>query len=348
MHLRIPAPLRRLATTVLAGLSLLLLLGTVFAFLRLPDLLAAFTAMPIWLWGGIGAGLSLAAFGFTRGRLPLALTGLWVVVLLVGADEVRPLARPGKAAPQPGEPATHHGRQVIRVIALNCGLFHFGDPSADIAVWQPDIVLLQEAWSPHARTIANTVFGENAHILSNRSNAIVSRWQLKPPPPRPGGGRSRNHHATVVLPDGGEIDLLNLHLATAATDLRFWDPDAWRDHRNNRRLRREELVAALAQFREATGFPERPAIIGGDFNAPANDIVHKQLRGDVRDAFAAVGTGWGNTYHRRFAILRIDHLHATRHVTPVRSRAHTTRLSDHRMVIADFLPPATPAPNPPP
>ncbi len=35
--------------------------------------------------------------------------------------------------------------------------------------------------------------------------------------------------------------------------------------------------------------------------------------------------------------LRIDHLYATRHFTPVRCRAVTTRHSDHRMVVADFL-----------
>ena len=47
--------------------------------------------------------------------------------------------------------------------------------------------------------------------------------------------------------------------------------------------------------------------------------------------------GWGNTFHRRFPIVRIDHLYATRHLIPIRCRAVTTRNSDHRMVVADFL-----------
>ena len=55
------------------------------------------------------------------------------------------------------------------------------------------------------------------------------------------------------------------------------------------------------------------------------------------DAFASVGTGWGDTFQRRFPILRIDHIYATRHFTPVRSLTVTTRTSDHRMVVADFL-----------
>jgi endonuclease/exonuclease/phosphatase (EEP) superfamily protein YafD len=61
------------------------------------------------------------------------------------------------------------------------------------------------------------------------------------------------------------------------------------------------------------------------------------MNADFVDAFAACGTGWGNTYQRRFPILRIDHLYATRHLTPVRCRTITTRFSDHRMVVADYL-----------
>ena len=83
-------------------------------------------------------------------------------------------------------------------------------------------------------------------------------------------------------------------------------------------------------------FPNTPTLFGGDFNSPASDVVHRQLARDFVDAFATAGTGWGDTFQRRFPILRIDHIYATRHFTPVRCRAVTTRHSDHRMVVADF------------
>ena len=56
------------------------------------------------------------------------------------------------------------------------------------------------------------------------------------------------------------------------------------------------------------------------------------------DAFAAAGTGWGNTYQRRIPIHRIDQIHCTRQFRPLRCSAVTTRHSDHRMVVADLLP----------
>ena len=92
---------RRLGWTLVA-LSLLIHVVTVYAYSRQPDQLAAFTVMPIWLWGGIGLFLSVVAFYFLRASLSLILTGVWAVTLLVGADEARVLAHFGKEPPLPG------------------------------------------------------------------------------------------------------------------------------------------------------------------------------------------------------------------------------------------------------
>ena len=97
------------------------------------------------------------------------------------------------------------------------------------------------------------------------------------------------------------------------------------------------MLTARQVLEQTTKFPNTPTLFGGDFNAGATDLVHRQMDADFVDAFAAAGTGWGNTSQRRFPILRIDHLYATRHFTPVRCRTLTTRCSDHRMVVADFL-----------
>src|SRR6478736_4324387 len=99
---------RRLGWT-LVGLSLLLHLFTVYCFTRQPDRFAAFTVMPIWLWGGIGLFLSCFAFYFLRASLSLVTTAVWTVTLLVGADEARVLANFGKSPPLPGHAAPHDG-----------------------------------------------------------------------------------------------------------------------------------------------------------------------------------------------------------------------------------------------
>jgi endonuclease/exonuclease/phosphatase (EEP) superfamily protein YafD len=103
----------------------------------------------------------------------------------------------------------------------------------------------------------------------------------------------------------------------------------------NRTIRATELWHTI-QVLEDTA-PGRSAIIGGDFNAPPSDPVYSLLKGNFEDAFIQAGTGWGNTYQRRIPILRIDQIHATRQLRPIRCAAVTTKRSDHRMVVADFL-----------
>ena len=326
--------LRRRTGWTLVGLSLVLHLVTVICFSRQPDRFAAFTVLPIWLWGGFGLMASSLAFYFLRAPLSLVMSGCWAVTLLVGADEARVLANLGKPPPRPGPAAPHDGMKVIRVVTLNCAIFGHGDPSHDLAKWEPDIVLLQDAFPHHVRRVADALYGGHGDYRAHQTNGIVTRGEIQREIRTP---NQRNQQVSVRMPDGRSIEVVNVHLRTAATDLRFWSRSAWRDHRINRALRRDELSTVRQILEKTTSFPNTPTLFGGDFNAPATDVVHRQLTEDFNDVFAAAGTGWGNTYQRRFPILRIDHLYATRHFTPVRCRVVETRHSDHRMVVADLL-----------
>jgi endonuclease/exonuclease/phosphatase (EEP) superfamily protein YafD len=316
------------------GLSLALHLVTVFCYVRQPDRLAAFTVMPIWVWGGIGLVMSTAAFFFLRASLSLVLTGVWAVTLLVGADEARVLAHFGKSPPEPGTAALHAGAPVIRVITMNCAIFGLGSPGADLAIWKPDVVLLQDAYPHHVRQIADELYGGHGDYRAHQSVGVVTRWKIRREVRNP---TQRSQQVTIETPDGRVFEVVNLHLLTASTDLRLWRRESWREHRINRAIRLDELLVALGTLEQTVRFPETPTLLGGDFNAPATDIVHRYLTRDFTDAFAAAGTGWGNTYHRRFPILRIDHLYSTAHFTPVRCATAVTRHSDHRMIIADYL-----------
>jgi endonuclease/exonuclease/phosphatase (EEP) superfamily protein YafD len=329
---------RRLGWT-LVMVSLLLHIFTVYTFSRQPDRFAAFTVVPIWFWGGFGLAFSCVAFYFLRAPLSLVMTGVWAVTLLVGADEARVLANAGKSPPLTGKPEHHKGQSVIRVITLNCSLFTYGQNAAglpaEIARWQPDIVLLQEAHPHQVRQVADALYNGYGYYRAQRTNGIVTRWNIIREVRK--SGEERSQQVTIQLPDGAEIEVVNVHLGSAATDLRLWRRSAWAEHRKNRVARQQELALTRQILGQTTTFPDCPTLFGGDFNAPAPDIVHRQLAADFTDAFAAAGTGWGNTFHRRFPVLRIDHLYATRHFTPVRCRAVTTRHSDHRMLVSDFL-----------
>ncbi|MGD9420159.1 MAG: endonuclease/exonuclease/phosphatase family protein [Verrucomicrobiota bacterium JB025] len=327
--------LRRSLGWTLVVLSLALHLFTVYCFARQPDRLAAFTVLPIWFWGGIGLFFTCAAFYFLRAPLSLVMTAVWAVTLLVGADEARILANFGKEAPEPGAARAHNGRKVIRVITMNCALFHYGDPSTDIAKWQPDIVLLQECHPHQTRRIADALYGGNGDYRPHQTNGIVSRWRISREVRNP---LQRDQQVTIAMPPRGiALEVVNVHLPTAATNLRFWKRSAWREHRHNRATRHQELWTTRQILQKTGNFPNVPTIFGGDFNAPATDIVHRQLDPDFLDVFATAGTGWGNTYQRRAPILRIDHLYVTPHLIPVRCRVVKSRHSDHRMVVADLV-----------
>lgn len=330
-----PSFFRKLSWLVV-GISCCLLLVTAVCFTWQPERFAAFTVMPIWLWGGLGLLLSSVACWFFRARLALLVTALWVVTVLVGADEARVLGNLGKSPPLPGPAAPEHGRTVLRVVTLNCSSFRYGDPANDLAGWQPDILLVQEAFPYQVRRLADALFAGRGEFRCHDTNGIITRWHIDRDVATPG---RRDQQATILLPNGSKLEVVNIHLASAATDLRLWQRDAWRNHRTNRASRSLELAGALQTLAQTTNPSATPTLVGGDFNSPASDPVHRLLDRDFSDAFTAAGTGWGDTFQRRVPILRIDRLYATRHLTPVRCRAVTTRTSDHRLVVADFLTP---------
>ena len=326
---------RRRFGWILVILSLGLHLFTVLCFARQPDIFAAFTVLPIWVWGGIGLLMSMVAFYFMRASLSLILTGVWALTLLVGSDEARALGHIGKPAPQPGAAAPHELRKVIRVLTINTAMFAFGDPSDDIAAWDPDIVLIQQTMPQGVEMIAKRLYGDAGDFRAHFTNGVATRWKIQREDRQT---LLRSQQLEIALPDGSQIEVVNLHLPTAATDLRFWKASAWKEHKDNRRLRRQEISTALQILDQTVPkFPNIPTILGGDFNAPATDVVHRQLARDFTDAFSEVGTGWGDTFHRRLPILRIDHIYSTLHLIPVRCRAVETRHSDHRFVVADFV-----------
>ncbi len=325
---------RRRAGWTLVGTSLLLHLLTVYAYSRQADALAAFTVMPIWVWGGLGLLFSIVAFWFLRAPLSLVITGVWTMTILLGADEARVIANVTKSPPEPGPAGMVDGRPLLRVLTLNCSFFNYGggDPDIDLRPWDPDIVLLQEVMPHQVKRVADRLYLGRGDYRCHQTSGIVTRWRIDREVRTP---LYRDHQVTVKKPDGSVIEVVNLHLESAATDLRLWLPECWKTHEANRDARSKELAAALYILEDTAA--GTPAILGGDFNAPPTDPIQHQLKGQFVDAFIAAGTGWGNTYQRRLPALRIDQIHASRHFRALRCAAVTTRRSDHRMVVADFL-----------
>lgn len=323
---------------ILVLLSLSLNLVTIVLFSSQPDLFAAFTVLPVWIWGTLGLFLALLSYFLFRSPLSFFTSTAWFVSILALSDEIPSLVRLGQPSPQVGAPTSYLNRRPLRVISCNWSSYDKSLVPA-IAPWQPDIAFIQEMPHPYRlKQLAETLYGNAGDYRYDEEHlcGIVLRGRIKKALLEP---QYRSQYLTARLPNGNMVELVNVHLQAAPTNLALWRPSCWKEHRNNRIQRRAELEFALAFLQEYTPFRDknRPVIIAGDFNAPATDGITKVLSDSFIDTFQEVGTGWGNTYHRRIPLLRIDQIHTSHHFLPLRSRAVTIPQSEHRFVVSDLL-----------
>lgn len=328
--------LRYLSTTGLTWAALFLHPVICACYLRRWDKLAAITVFPFWAWGLLGAGMAGTAWLIARRRPAAWVFLLWAVTIIGGSDETRPLLRLGAERPRPGTPAEASGRRPVRVITFNCkeGMWR---PHAleDLLPWEPDVVLLQEAPFPQAlQHFTSRLYGNGKGAWAGGANcALLTRGRILHTVT---GWQPASLLATVELGPGRLLEVGCVHLKGAETNVRLWKRVAFQDHRANRESRRGELIRLLSMQQIVSR--QHPAIIGGDFNAPAGDAVFDLLQNaGFRDAFAECGSGWPDTYPNSAPMLRIDHLWVNSAIQPVRAAAVETLHSDHRMVVCDVL-----------
>jgi len=99
------------------------------------------------------------------------------------------------------------------------------------------------------------------------------------------------------------------------------------------------LAAVLAQER-------CPMVVGGDFNTPDHGYIYHMFAGEMTDAFAKAGRGWGLSFpgstHNPVSFygpwLRIDYFFAGRGWQVTECRPEPGGKSQHKAVFARFLP----------
>jgi endonuclease/exonuclease/phosphatase family metal-dependent hydrolase len=258
---------------------------------------------------------------------------LWALYLVAFADEAVSLAR-FRSWPTPGRQAARSRGLAARIVSLNCA---GGDAkaAAEVAGYQPDIVLLQE--SPGSRSlehIGQQLFGKDAAMIAGFDASVIVRGMASPVPvPRSLRGIMTQAH--VRLTSGFEAEVVSTRLTPILFRPELWSLDTWRSQRQNREARREQvrqIAEQLAQVPKGV-----PLIVGGDLNAPAGDAAFRLLQPRLRDAFREGGVGWGDTATNDTPILRIDQIWVSEQLRPVAVLARKTRYSDHRMVICDVV-----------
>ncbi len=315
-----------------------LLLGVAACYGGRWDGVAAVTVFPFWGWGVAGLGVAVGSWLARRGRLARWVAWGWVAAVLGFSDETRPVLRGWADRPERGLAAAGpDGRPVRRVITFNClaGAFNPAAPR-EVLPWEPDVVLLQES-APLGvlREVARELYGgaPSGHAAGTWECGIITRGRIL----RSAAGVNPSRLSAVIqFSDGQVMEVTSVHLASAETDVRLYCGETFRKHAANRRERRGELQRVLGGRPLLPG--AGPALIGGDFNAGAGDAIFRLLEAaGYRDAMAAVGSGWPNTFPNEAPLLRIDYQWSQASLVPLRGRVVPSPHSDHQMVICDYL-----------
>ncbi len=250
-------------------------------------------------------------------------------------------------APVPGE---------ISAITFNQGQASRTQFVSFATLMKPDLIVLQDAqWQlgDYKKTFPDfTVMAQGEFILI--SKFPVQQAALLDQP------RSEKRVVAArfeILAHGRPLAIYAVHLPTPRHQLaRFLggrrllgdlagygrNKAGYGDYRGWLKERREtarELAAVFAA-------EPLPCIVGGDFNTPDHGAIYHLFAGQMTDAFAKAGRGWGLTFpgttRNPVAFfgpwLRIDYFFAGRGWRPIECRAETGSKSQHRAVFARFAP----------
>ena len=266
-------------------------------------------------------------------RLSLVVAAVWLVWILLVAEEPRSLARIGSWPSAEWLDAAKRGR-ALRVVSLNCAGGNAA-AAAEAANYRPDIVVLQE--SPAQKDIENLgrrLFGSNCGVVRGVDTSVISRWPAEPVE-LPRKLRLCCVWARVRLPGGERLDCLSVRLTPPVFRLDAWRPECWRSYAADRRERRQQ-VRAIA---ECIGKRRRklPIVVGGDMNAPGGDGALREFGSSLRDAFFEGGRGLCNTVLNDCPVLRFDQVWIGGRLRACAVMARKTRHSDHRLVICDLI-----------
>jgi hypothetical protein len=290
------------------------------------DHVAAVTTFPYWSWAFLGTLSAMLAGWLLRPllRLPWVMLGLWLLATVFFSDNVKQLFRGTIYGRYPDTPARPN---TLRVVTLNCA--SSAAAAGEVMKFQPDILLLQESpVSNKLAQLAHEWFGDRASFIIGLDCAIVSHYQLRPLERRLSVHYTRG---VLSLSTNREILVTSLRLTPPIGRIDLWNPAAWHGYLLDRMLRRQQLTSVL-QAESPTRVEME--IVGGDFNAPANDGIYRMLRG-FKDSHRAAGRRWGHTALNTLPLFRPDQIW-TKGLVPKASFALATKYSDHRMVVADL------------
>jgi len=174
---------------------------------------------------------------------------------------------------------------------------------------------------------------------------IASRWPMlslddaaslaMPPDPR-----LRPDHFAVrvrVRTPFGVIPVYSVHLPSPRDALgaaRWPDPANLMPKLRTSLAQRDSASAAVSSI---VSRKDKRFIVAGDFNMPYGSVLLQRDWGDLTNAFAHSGFGFGHTMQAGIFPVRIDHLFVPEALEPSSARVLSGYPSEHQPVVVDLV-----------
>jgi endonuclease/exonuclease/phosphatase (EEP) superfamily protein YafD len=240
------------------------------------------------------------------------------------------------------------GTQLVRLMTFNVKDYETlllpdgaGRIEREVARYDPDILVMQDAGRLFASVEKGAIF-KGRHSWSSGEFVVVSRYPLSGCEElvQPVPGKRLHHVRCEVRSADWRLQVHVVHLLSPRHGLgalRSATLDGLRKWDDNVDTRMEQ-ARALASFMSGA---THPAVIAGDFNAPAHSLVLREMQSaGYRDAFAHAGRGFGFTYGHAlrtgFSFLRLDHVMVDASIGVADCFVAPQGVSPHQAVIADL------------
>ena len=234
----------------------------------------------------------------------------------------------------------------LKLVSCNVQAFtpNFAKVLDEIAVIQPDVIALQEAF-PLSPLLAETY--RDWHTISHDRYWVGSRWPIKRLADFeiPTFERSAGLVVEIETPRGPVV-LADIHQMTARRGLMelskrsFFDGDGTERLEESISQREEESILIREQVETVRG--DKPLLLCGDFNTPVSSQVFQRYWGDFQSAFDLAGVGYGYTspckanrfWPENLPWARIDHILCSPEWNVASCQIGKSAGSDHRLITA--------------
>ncbi len=202
---------------------------------------------------------------------------------------------------------------------------------------QPDILSMQDYRPDEAFHLDGYYkYEELSGVKIKNGQAIFSKYPII------NGGSvhfpntSNNAIYADILRNKDTIRVYNLHLQS----LRIDPNDVKLDIKTSENLFKRVSKTFSLQQSQAELFLAHKAkckykmIVCGDFNNTAYSFVYQEIKGDLQDAFAEGGNGFGRTFNFKFFPVRIDFILVDQSFDVNAFKTFDVQLSDHYPIIA--------------